>query len=332
MFSELGFPNSRSCTLHTDPESSFWKDKTVLVTGSNGFAGSHLSESLYKLGANIRCFVRSDQNVPVRGPRAKTVVGDMQDYQTLLEALKGVDVAFHLAAITAIPETRAKIFNTFSTNSMGTLNFLMAARERKTRKLIYVSTCHVYGKQDRFPITEDAAPHPIDIYSASKTAAEGLALSFAEMYDMDVSISRAFNHFGPRQRAPFLIPSVILRILKNEVLEMGNPTPTRDFSFIDDIVRGYALLAQHGRPSGVYHFCNGVEKTVQQIVETIVKISGAKPVIHWNPEARRVDIPRSVGDYSKAKKELGWSPQVSFEDGVKKAIAWYRSHPEVEQS
>ncbi len=318
-------------TVLVDPDPSFWKNKTVLVTGSNGFGGSHLSEYLYKLGANVRCFVRSEQNVPVRGPRAKTVVGDVQDYHSLLEALKGADVAFHLAATTAIPETRAKIFNTFSTNSLGTLNFLMAARERKTSKLVYVSTCHVYGKQDRVPITEESVPHPIDIYSASKTAAESLALSFAEMYDMNVSISRAFNHFGPRQRAPFLIPSVILRILKGEVLEMGNPAPTRDFSFIDDIVRGYALLAEQGRPSEVYHFCNGVERTVQQIVDTIVKISGYKGEVHWNPDARRVDIPRSLGDYSKAKKELGWGPRVSFEDGIKRAVAWYRAHPDIEQ-
>lgn len=318
--------------MRGEPDQSFWKDKTVLVTGSSGFAGSHLSESLYKLGANVRCFVRSDQDMPVRGPRAKTVVGDVQDYQSLLEALKGTDVAFHLAAITAIPETRAKIFNTFSTNSLGTLNFLMAARERKTNKLVYVSTCHVYGKQDHVPITEESIPHPIDIYSASKTAAEGLALSFAEMYDMNVTISRAFNHFGPRQRPQFLIPSVILRILKGKLLEMGNPTPTRDFSFIDDIVRGYVLLAERGKPSEVYHFCNGVERTVQQIFETIVKISGSNPEVRWNPDARRVDIPRSVGDYSKAKKELGWSPQVSFEDGIKKSIAWYRSHPEMEQN
>ncbi len=258
-------------------------------------------------------------------------MGDVQDYQSLLEALKGADVAFHLAATTAIPETRAKIFNTFSTNSLGTLNFLMAARERKTSKLVYVSTCHVYGKQDRVPITEESVPHPIDIYSASKTAAESLALSFAEMYDMNVSISRAFNHFGPRQRAPFLIPSVILRILKGEVLEMGNPAPTRDFSFIDDIVRGYALLAEQGRPSEVYHFCNGVERSVQQIVDTIVKISGYKGEVRWNPDARRVDIPRSLGDYSKAKKALGWSPRVSFEDGIKRAVAWYRGHPDIEQ-
>lgn len=317
--------------MPSEPDSSFWKDKTVLVTGSSGFAGGHLCESLYKLGSNVRCFVRSDHNLPVRGIRAKAVVGDVQDYQSLLEALKGVDIAFHLAAITVIPETRAKIFNTFATNSLGTLNFLMAARERKTSKVVYVSTCHVYGKQDKVPIAEDTPPHPLDIYSASKLAGESLALSFAEMYDMNISISRAFNHYGPRQRPEFLIPSIILKLLTDVPLEMGNPTPTRDFTYVDDVVKGYLLLAERGKSSHVYHFSSGIERSVKQIVDTIVKISGSEPQIRWNPDARRVDIPRSLGDYSKAKKELGWNPRVPFEEGIKSALAWYREHPDVER-
>ncbi len=317
--------------MRSKPDSSFWKDKTVLVTGSSGFAGGHLSESLYELGANVRCFVRSGHNLPVRGARARAVVGDVQDYQSLLEASKGVEIAFHLAAITVIPESRAKIFNTFAVNSLGTLNFLMAARERKTSKLVYVSTCHVYGKQDIVPIVEEAPPHPIDIYSASKLAGESLALSFAEMYDMNISISRAFNHYGPRQRPEFLIPSIMLRLLKGEPLEMENPTPTRDFTHVDDIVRGYLLLAEKGRSSHIYHFCSGIERSVKEIVDTIVRISDSRPEVRWNPEARGVDIPRSLGDYSKAKNELGWYPQVPFEEGVKSVLSWYRAHPEIEQ-
>ncbi len=315
-----------------DPDPSFWKEKTAIVTGSTGFAGGHLCEQLNALGATIRCFVRSDRTLPVKGPRVKPVVGDVQDYQSLLEGLKGVDVAFHLAAITVIPETRAKIFNTFSTNSFGTLNFLMAAREQHVGKVVYVSTCHVYGKQDLVPITENSPPRPIDIYSASKLAGESLALSFAEMYEMDVSISRAFNHFGPRQKQEFLIPSVILRLLRKETLEMGNPRPTRDFAYVDDVVRGYCLLAEHGSPSGIYHFCSGIERSVKQIVDTIVKIGGITPSLRWNPDARRVDIPRSVGDYSKARKELGWEPRVKFEDGIQKTIAWYRSQLKSEKA
>jgi nucleoside-diphosphate-sugar epimerase len=261
----------------------------------------------------------------VNVPRSTVVLGDVQDYQSLIEALKGVDVAFHLAAITLIPETRAKTFNTFSTNALGTLNFLMAAKAQNVSKIVYVSTCHVYGKQDKLPITEETAPKPIDIYSASKLAGESLALSFAEMYGMNISISRAFNHYGPYQRPDFLIPSIILRILRGEELVMGNPTPTRDFAYVDDIVRGYALLAEEGRSSEIYHFSSSIERSVKEIVATIMEISGSKTEVTWNPDARRVDIPRSVGDYSKATKELGWKPRVDFEDGIKKTVAWYRS-------
>ena len=106
---------------------------------------------------------------------------------------------------------------------------------------------------------------------------------------------------------------------------MGNPTPTRDFSYVEDIVRGYALLAQKGRSSEIYHFSSGEERSVREIVETIMKISGVKSEVYWNPEARRVDIPRSVGDSSKAKKELGWTSRVDFEDGMERTVAWYRS-------
>src|SRR3989441_5147434 len=311
------------------PDAAFWGGKTVLVTGTTGFAGGHLAELLNGLGAEVRCFVRSPHGMTVHlGPKSKTVVGDVQDYQSLYEALKGVDVAFHLAATTIIPETRAKVFNTFATNSLGTLNFLMAARERHVPKLVYVSTCHVYGKQNKVPIREDTPPKPIDIYSASKLAGESLALSFAEMYQMNISISRAFNHYGPRQRPDFLIPSVILRLLKHEKLAMGNPTPTRDFSYVDDIVRGYALLAEKGRSSEIYHFSSGIEQTVKEIVETIMKTSGVRSEVHWNPDARRVDISRSLGDHSKATKELGWKPRVDFEDGIKRTVAWYRSQIE----
>jgi dTDP-glucose 4,6-dehydratase len=315
------------------PNPSFWNGKTVFVTGASGFAGGHLSENLVKLGANVRCFVRSEHNLPVYGPHVKTVLGDVQDYQSLIEGLKGVDVAFHLAAITVIPETRAKIFNTFATNSLGTLNFLMAAREAKPKKVVYVSTCHVYGKQDNVPLTEETSPHPIDIYSASKLAGESVALSFAEMYNMDISISRAFNHYGPRQRPEFLIPQVIYKLLKGKgkSIQMGNPEPTRDFCYVDDIVRGYMLLAEKGKSSNIYHFASGIERSVKDIVDTIVRASGSNPEVKWDPGARRVDIPRSVGDYSKARKELGWRPTVEFDDGVRKTLAWYRAHPELEQ-
>src|SRR6266581_822804 len=306
----------------------FWNGKRVLVTGSSGFAGRNLCNLLSGKGAEIRSFVRSKNDTTPHKPGTTDILGDVQDYQSLLEAMKGVDVAFHLAAITLIPETRAKTFNTFNTNALGTLNFLMAAKAQGVSKIVYVSTCHVYGKQNDFPITEETPPKPIDIYSASKLAGESLALAFAEMHGMNISISRAFNHYGPHQRPDFLVPSIILRLLRGEKLAMGNPTPTRDFTYVEDIVRGYILLAEKGRSSEIYQFGSKIERTVQEIVETTMKISGVKTEIHWNPDARKVDIPRSVGDHSKASKELEWEPHIDFEDGMKKTIAWYRSQLE----
>ena len=310
------------------PDESFWKDKNVLVTGSSGFAGRNLTHLLSSLGAKVGCFVRTKKDYSNNDPGTSIMLGDVEDYQSLVEAVKDADVVFHLAAITLIPETRAKTFNTFSTNALGTLNLLMAAKAQNVPKTVYVSTCHVYGKQEKLPIVEDSTPKPIDIYSASKLAGESLALSFAEMHGMNISISRAFNHYGPNQRPDFLIPSSLHRLLKGETLTMGNPTPTRDFAYVDDIVKGYALLAEKGRPAEIYHFSSGVERTVQEIVETAMKVSGVKTEVRWNPDARRVDIPRSVGDYSKARKELGWKPTVDFEDGMKRTIAWYRAQPE----
>jgi len=145
---------------------------------------------------------------------------------------------------------------------------------------------------------------------------------------MNISISRAFNHYGPFQRPDFLIPSIILRLLRQEKLVMGNPIPTRDFTYVDDIVRGYVSLAEGGQPSEIYHFSSGIERSVREIVETTAKISGVNLEVSWNPDARRVDIVRSVGDYSKARKELGWEPTVDFEDGLKRTVSWYRSQPE----
>ena len=311
--------------VDNNPSESFWKDKTVLVTGASGFAGSNLCNLLAHLGVRVRAFVRSRDGFLVGDSGSTPIIGDAQDYQSLLDALEGVDVAFHLASITLIPETRAKVFNTFNTNALGTLNFLMASKAQTVPKMVYVSTCHVYGKQEKFPITEECAPKPIDIYSASKLAGESLALSFAEMYEMDISISRAFNHYGPYQRPEFLIPSIIAKLVNGDELTMGNPKPTRDFAYVDDIVRGYLLLAENGRSSEIYHFCSGVERSVQEIVETIMRVSGSRSEVRWNPGARRVDIPRSVGDYSKATTELGWKPHVNFEDGIKKTVDWYRS-------
>lgn len=311
-----------------EPSLSFWRNKTVLVTGADGFAGSHLCERLIELKANVRALVKPGviKNIGHLSNKVTIVRGDVLDYQSLLNALKHVDVVFHLAAITLIPETRAVVTKTFEVNTLGTLNVMLASKEMEVKKVVYVSTCHVYGPQENLPITEKHIPKPIDIYSASKLCAEYICTSFAEMYKMDISISRAFNHYGPRQREEFLIPTIIMSLLRERMLNLGNPQPTRDFSYVSDIVEGYILLAERGRAGEVYQFCSGIERSVREIVEKIIEVGRFEPIeIRWNPQARKVDIPRSYGTYEKAKRELGWKPKVSFEEGISKTINWYRS-------
>jgi nucleoside-diphosphate-sugar epimerase len=310
-----------------EPSVSFWRNKTVLITGADGFAGSHLCEQLVELEANVRAFVKPGvlKNINHLINKVTIIRGDVLDYQSLLNALRHVDVVFHLAAITLIPETRAVITKTFEVNTLGTLNVLLASKETGVKKVVYASTCHVYGYQEKLPITEDHIPKPIDIYSASKLSAEYVCTSFVEMFKMDISISRAFNHYGPRQREEFLIPTIITNLLRGKRLNLGSPEPTRDYSYITDIIEGYMLLAEHGEACQVYQFCSGIERSVREIVEKIIRVGGFEPrEIRWNPQVRKVDIPRSYGTYEKAKKELGWEPKVSFEEGISKTINWYR--------
>lgn len=304
----------------------FWKDKKVLVTGADGYTGYHLCKRLVEKGAKVRGLVKTGvlKNLGELTNVVEIVKGDVLDYPSLVRSTRDIEVVFHGAAITLIPETRAMVSGTFNVNAVGTLNVLLASKENCVGKVVYISTCHVYGKQNNFPITEENIPMPIDIYSASKLAGEHICTSFIEMYGLDVSISRAFNHFGPRQREEFLIPTVITKLLRKEKLNLGDPKPTRDFSYVDDIVNGYILLAEFGKPKEIYQFCSGVEKSVKEIVETIVELAGFRSEVEWNPTARRVDISRSYGSYSKANKELGWQPRVSFEEGIVKTIDWFR--------
>lgn len=252
------------------------------------------------------------------------IKGDVNDLHSLVNVTRNIDVVYHLAAITSIPDTRSLVQTTFLTNSNGTLNVLLAAHENKVQKIVYVSTCHVYGLQDKLPISEQNTPHPNDIYSASKLSGELLSLALGEMYGMDITISRAFNHYGPRQRKEFLIPSIILQAIRNRRIVLGDPTPTRDYTFVEDVVEGYILIGEKGRPSETYNLCTKRERTIEQIVNEIVSAGNFDIKVKWNPGSRKVDIPRSVGSYEKARTELGWSPKTGFTDGLRKTIDWLR--------
>lgn len=199
---------------------NWWKNKNVLVTGANGFAGSHLCRELIKSGANVRGFVRrggSTEKIEDIKSKLEIILGDVTDITTLLRATKDIDIVFHLAAVVPIEEARNVPQNTLEVNVIGTFNTAWAAMKNEVKKMVYVSTCYVYGNQPEhlLPLKEDVVPKPNDIYAASKYAAE-IVLRPLINEGFDVTITRAFNHYDPYQTGDFFVPKVITQILKNK--------------------------------------------------------------------------------------------------------------------
>jgi nucleoside-diphosphate-sugar epimerase len=297
----------------------------ALVTGAAGFAGSHLVDALLSKGYNVVAITRS---TPVKyltkNPKLKIVSGDILDYGSLQKALWGVDYVFHLAAISGIEETRQMMDQAWEANTKGTLNVVRASIEANVKRVLYVSTCHVFGRQATYPITEDQLPIPVDIYSASKLGGEMICRALMNHYpELDVVISRAFNHFGPRQRPEWLVPNIINQALtKDQITLMGSGDPTRDFSYVGDIVNGYITLAEKGQKGEIYNLCSGIERPVEGIVHNIADLMGFKGTIKFG-EPRKADMNRSFGSPLKASN-IGWHRNTTWEDGLKKTIDWYR--------
>jgi dTDP-glucose 4,6-dehydratase len=309
------------------------KGKNVLVTGANGFAGSHLCRELLAIGANVKAFVKrggSLEKIDDIKNDMEIILGDVTDLTSLIKATSDVDYVFHLAAVVPVVEARNVPQNTFEVNIIGTFNVAWSAIRNNVKRMVHVSTCHVYGNQpeELLPLKETTIPKPNDIYASSKYAAE-IILRPLINEGYDIVITRAFNHYGPWQTGDFLIPKIISQILAGENPKLGSPYPTRDYSYVKDIVQGYILAAEKGRKGEIYHFCSGKEISVREICEKTIEIAkrelgikkDIKPV--WTEE-RKLDITRSYGDYSKAKKELGWEPKISLEEGLKMTINWWQ--------
>lgn len=311
------------------------KGKNVLVTGANGFAGSHLCSELVSVGANVRAFVRrggSTTNLEHIKDKLEIFLGDVTDITTLLKATSDIDIVFHLAAVVPVMEARSVPQNTFEVNTVGTFNVAWTAMKNNIKKMVHVSTCHVYGNQPEnlLPLKENIVPSPNDIYSASKYASE-IVLKPLINEGFNIVITRAFNHFGPGQTGDFLVPRILTQIFKGQNPLLGSSHPTRDYSYVTDIVRGYVLAADKGEKGEVYHFSSGKEISIgdfsNKIIEIAVKEFDVNPHIKpiWT-ESRKLDIDRSYGDSSKARKELNWKPEISLEEGIRLTLKWWKEN------
>ena len=317
------------------------KSATILVTGADGFIGSHLTEALVRQGFKVRAFVLYNSfnswgwldkcDDDVKG-NFEVFVGDIRDPHGVKDAMKGCDAVLHLAALIAIPFSYHSPDTYVDTNIKGTLNVLQAAREQGIKRIIHTSTSEVYGTARFVPITED---HPLQgqsPYSASKIGADQLAFSFYSSFDLPVVTVRPFNTYGPRQSARAVIPTIITQIANGErTIKLGALTPTRDFTYIQDTVSGFiaALVSNRGLGEVINigsNFEISIGETAQIIAEAIgVPIELISDKERLRPENSEVE--RLWADNAKSKELFGWQPTYAgregFMRGLVETIDWF---------
>ena len=317
------------------------KNKKILITGADGFIGSHLTETCVRLGYDVRAFVYYnsfnswgwlDSSPAEIRDGLDVFAGDIRDPFGVKEAMKGCDVVFHLAALIAIPYSYHSPASYVETNVSGTLNVVQAARELGVEKVIQTSTSEVYGTARFVPITEE---HPLSgqsPYSASKIGADQIALSFYKSFETPVALIRPFNTYGPRQSMRAVIPTIIGQISAGQTkIRLGSLTPTRDFNFVDDTVRGFLSVAQSDQSIGEVinigsQFEISVGDTVRLIGEAMNReITVEQEDARLRPEQSEVE--RLLASNEKAQQLTGWKPEYAGREGLKrgleKTIEWF---------
>ena len=310
------------------------KGKAILVTGADGFIGSHLVEGLVDKGHQVRAFVFYnsfnrwgwlDTFPKEKLDKIDVFAGDIRDPHGVKAAMKGCDVVFHLAALIGIPYSYHSPDVYVDTNVKGTLNVVQAARELDVSKIVHTSTSEVYGTARFVPITED---HPLQAqspYSASKIGADQIAMSFYNSFDTPLSIIRPFNTYGPRQSARAVIPTVITQIANGLLkVKLGALQPTRDFSYVNDTVEGFIAVAESEKSVGeVINIGSNFEISIGETVNLIAEVMGAEieiesDQVRLRPEKSEVE--RLWADNSKAKDLTGWEPLYAGKDGMRRGL------------
>lgn len=313
-----------------------WQGRKVLVTGGAGFIGSHLCERLLERGADVRAMVHGNMRgsighlaaVPAEQRRKLEIVGgNIRDAAFVRDATIGMDTVFHLAAITSVVYSYSNPDETVITNVSGTLNVCNAARHENVRRLVHTSSAGVYGgTSGDTPISETHPVRAYNPYTASKLAADNVVESFHLSYELPVTIIRIFNVYGPRIGRFLVIPTIILQLLKGRELKLGSLTPTRNFTYIDDIVDAYLLMAENDNVVGeVVNFGSTRAVTIAELAVLIADLMEREVSISQDEKALRPaksEIERVLADVTKAKQLLGWEPSVELEEGLKHTIEW----------
>jgi len=313
--------------------------KKTLVTGAGGFIGSHLVETLVRMGAKVRVFVRynsrGDLGLLERLPgdikqEIEVFAGDLKDPEALRRPERGCELVFHLGSLIAIPYSYINPMDFVQTNVVGTANLLNTCLRNNMEKIVHTSTSEVYGTAVYCPMDEK---HPLQAqspYSATKIAADKLTESYYRTFGLPAAIARPFNTYGPGQSARAIIPTIILQALDGDKVMLGSVHPTRDFTYVEDTVSGLIEVAKSPDSIGeVINIGCGREISIGELAQVILSIIGKKTEIL--KEDRRVrpeksEVERLMCDNSKARKFLGWEPRISLKEGLRRTIDWFKSH------
>lgn len=308
--------------------------KKVAVTGADGFIGSHLVETLLSQGYEVRALAQYnsfnnwgwlEEIAPREGLEIWT--GDVRDPEFCRNFTKGADTVFHLAALIAIPYSYIAPDSYVDTNIKGTLNICQASRDNGVSRLLVTSTSEVYGTARYVPIDEKHPKQPQSPYSATKIGADAIALSFHNAFNLNVTVVRPFNTYGPRQSARAIIPTIITQIASGiREIKVGDLTPTRDFNYVSDTCRGFLEIAKCEDTKGLeVNIATGKEVSMEEVLKKIARIMDAD--VKWVKDPQRIrpsksEVFRLLGDNSLITSLTPWRPEVTLDQGLEKTVRW----------
>lgn len=319
--------------------------KSVLVTGADGFIGSHLVEHLIKSGNKVKAFVFYNSfnsygwldTLPAEVlNKIEIFSGDIRDPNGVRTAMENIDIVYHLAALIAIPYSYHSPDSYVDTNIKGTLNVLQAAKQMKTKRVIVTSTSEVYGTARYVPIDEQHPFQGQSPYSATKIGADRLAESFYRSFDLPVTIVRPFNTYGMRQSARAVIPTIITQLLNNETeIKLGDISPTRDLLFVKDTVRGFETIANSENTIGEeINIASQTEISIGDLAQKIINRINPKARIICDPERVRPEkseVNRLFGSNEKIRNLTGWQPHYTLDSGLDETIKWFSDKKNLSQ-
>ena len=317
----------------------------ILVTGADGFIGSHLVEHLMERGYSVKAFIYYnsfnswgwlDTLPKSKLDEIEIFAGDIRDPNGVREAVKGVDSIFHLAALIGIPFSYHSPDNYVDTNIKGTLNILQAARDQEINRILVTSTSEVYGTAQTVPINESHQRQGQSPYSATKIGADFIAESFYRSFELPISIVRPFNTYGPRQSARAVIPTIITQLLDGHTeIKLGALYPTRDFVYVKDTVNGFLKIAESDKTLGEdVNIATNNEISIEKLALSLIDlINPNASIVTDNKRVRpeKSEVERLLGDNTKLKELTDWELSYSFEEGLRETIAWFEQEKNLRQ-